>query len=113
MALPHAQPGDVVPVLPGVGGESSRTHALFKARDLEVIRVMLQAGDHMPPHKVPGEITVQCLVGRLEIGHPGGFSLLAGGEMTYLAGGALHDVRALEDSVALVTIALAPEKHSA
>lgn len=108
MALTHAQPGEVVSVLPAGESPPKRTHALFKAQHLEVLRLVLKTGDRVPPHKVAGEITVQCVAGRLELGHPGGKATLANGELVYLAAGALHDVHAVEDCVALVTISLNP-----
>lgn len=66
MAIPHATPGDVIDVRPlGAALAATRTHALFKSGDLEVIRIVLRAGDEMPPHVVAGEITVQCIEGRI------------------------------------------------
>lgn len=107
MALSHAAPGDVIAVLPDTtAAKPARATALFKSRDLEVIRLVLQAGESLPPHRVDGEITVQCLRGRLGLGLEGARCTLRAGEMSYLAGGAPHDVVALDDCVALVTIAL-------
>ena len=65
MAIPHAQPGDIIDVRP-LGGAlaDARSHALFKSTDLEVIRLVLRAGEGMPPHAVAGEITLQCIEGR-------------------------------------------------
>lgn len=110
MALTHADPGTAIALratAPMAGGP--RAQALFKSEDLEVVRLALAAGDVLPPHRVAGEITVQCLNGALQLGlDEGRHCALKTGEMCFLAGGALHDVRALEDCVALVTIALHP-----
>lgn len=108
MALTHANPGTVIALRAAdpVAGEP-KAQALFKSQDLEVMRLALAAGDALPPHRVAGEITVQCLSGALRLGLDDGSCTLRAGEMCWLAGGALHDVRALEDCVALVTIALA------
>ena len=107
MAIPHAQPGQAVEVRPlGAALAGTGTHALFKSRDLEVMRLVLRAGQSLPPHKVPGEITIHCLEGALDVGIDGRTVTLRVGELTYLAGGAVHDVRATEDASALVTIAL-------
>jgi quercetin dioxygenase-like cupin family protein len=108
MALTHAQPGEVVPALPPDSSETTRPHALFKGANLEVVRLVLRAGDRLPPHKVPGEITVQCVAGRIALTHPGGTATLDVGQLVYLEGGAIHDVLALQDCVAIVTIALPP-----
>lgn len=107
MAIPHAQPGQAVEVRPlGAALADATTHALFKSRGLEVIRLVLRAGESLPPHKVPGEITVHCLEGAIEIGVDGRRVALQAGQLTYLPGGAVHDVRATADASALVTIAL-------
>lgn len=107
MAIPHAQPGQAVVVRPlGAALAEATTHALFKSHGLEVIRLVLRAGQSLPPHKVPGEITVHCLEGAIEVGVDGRRVALQAGQLTYLPGGAMHDVRATVDASALVTIAL-------
>ena len=68
MALTHATPGapcDVRPLGPRLG--ASLSVALFKSRQLEVIRLVLPAGKTMPPHSVHGEITLQCIEGLLQV----------------------------------------------
>ena len=65
------------------------------------------AGAGLPMHHVPGEITIHCLYGHLQVhsdGNPA--AQLRAGELIYLPGGIAHDLQALEDAVALVTIAL-------
>jgi len=107
MALPHAQPGQAVDLRPlGPRLAETRTHALFKSQDLEVMRLVLRAGQSLPVHQVPGEITVQCLEGCVELTSDGQRHRLQTGELLFLPGGMPHDVRALVDSSALVTIAL-------
>src|SRR5688572_31348009 len=60
MAIEHAHSGQAVDVQPlGRDLSAQKTTALFKSNDLEVIRLVLLAGKSLPPHKVPGEITVQ------------------------------------------------------
>lgn len=107
MATPHASPCEVINVRPLAGQlTSSKTSAIFKSRDLELIRLVLMKGQSLPPHKVPGEITVHCLEGRLDISSGGCKSTLSAGEMLFLTGDTVHSVLALEDSNALVTIVL-------
>lgn len=109
MAIEHAQPGQPVNVAPlGPRLADATTVALFKSEELEVIRLVLQAGKALPPHKVPGEITIHCLEGRIAVGADGAQHLLAAGQLLYLRGGVMHDVKALEDASALVTIVLHP-----
>lgn len=107
MALTHAAPGTAVALRTAYVPGEPKAQALFKSRDLEVVRLALAAGEALPPHRVAGEISVQCLSGALRLGLDEGHCALRAGEMSYLSGGALHDVRALEDCVALVTIVLA------
>jgi quercetin dioxygenase-like cupin family protein len=107
MALQHARPGQAIDVRPlGAARSGATTAALFKASDLEVIRLVLPAGKSLPPHKVAGEITVQCIEGRIDVSAEGRSHVLAAGELLYLRGGVMHGVLALEDASALVTIAL-------
>jgi quercetin dioxygenase-like cupin family protein len=107
MAIPHAAPGQVVDIGPlGTSLEQATTVALFKSHDLEVIRLVLRAGRSLPPHKVPGEITVQCVEGAIDVRCEGTSHVLRAGQLLYLPGNVLHSVGALEDSSALVTIAL-------
>jgi len=109
MALPHGVSGESIDVRPlGPRLPTERTAALFKARDLEVIRLVLSAGKSVPPHKVPGDITIHCLEGSLRIDVDGAASLLNAGELLFLAGDVVHGVKAISDASALVTIALKP-----
>jgi quercetin dioxygenase-like cupin family protein len=107
MAISHAHPGQVLDVRPlGSRLAEQRTSALFKSQDLEVIRLILMAGKAPPPHKVLGELTIQCIEGALSVSVEGTEHVLRAGQLLYLGGGLLHGVVALEDASALVTIAL-------
>ena len=107
MAIPHARSGQVIDVRPhGPSFTDERTIALFKTEDLEVIRLVLPAGKGMPPHKVAGEITIQCIEGRIDVAVDGASNHLAAGQLIYLARNVPHGVAALEDASVLVTIAL-------
>lgn len=107
MAIPHATPGQLIDVRPfGLRLQSEKTTALFKSEQLEVIRLVLQAGKSLPPHSVAGEITIQCIEGRINVTVSSQSHLLEAGEMLFLARSASHGVVAIEDSSALVTIVL-------
>ena len=107
MAIPHATPGQPIDVSPlGPRLLSEKTTALFKSEQLEVIRLVLQAGKSLPPHSVAGEITVQCVEGRIDVTFDSQSHLLEAGQMLFLARSKSHGVVALEDSSALVTIVL-------
>lgn len=107
MAIPHARPGQVIEVQPlGAGLAHEKTVALFKSEDLEVMRLVLRAGKSLPPHKVPGEITIQCIEGSLEVTADNQSHVLHAAQLLYLAGGVIHGVTAIQDTSALVTVAL-------
>ena len=107
MALPHVIAGQAVPVQPlGPRLQDAKTSALFKSEDLELIHLVLAKGKSLPPHKVAGEITLQCLEGRLDISVDGHSRVLGPGQLLFLQRNALHAVTALEDASGLMTIAL-------
>lgn len=105
MALEHSLPGQAADVTP-FGGRlaSQRTTALFKSNDLEVIRLVLRAGETFPTHSVNGEITLQCIEGQLEVQSEGRSQALAPGQLLYLLGKTPHSVTALHDASALLTL---------
>ena len=105
MALPHAASGQVVDLL-GSKAASAESFALFKTRQLEVMRLVLPAGKSVPPHQVAGEITVQCLEGRLEFAAGGQTRVMRAGQLLHLSGGVEYGLTALEDACALVTFVL-------
>ena len=110
MALTHVRPStpvDVQPLRERLPTEASS--ALFKARDLEVLRLVLLAGKSMPPHEVAGEFTLQCIEGALEIESDDGAATLEAGQLLYLRGCVRYRIRAVLDSSALMTIALKPD----
>lgn len=107
MALQHASSGEVI-VIEREDEDLSQfsSIALRKTGQMELIRMVLPAGKGLPEHKVAGEITLQCLQGEIEVDAHGRGVLLRGGEMLFLEGGTPHAVRALQDSLALLTILL-------
>ena len=106
MALNHTLPGQATDIAAPVPPGALSATALFKSRDLEVIRLLIPAGKGLPPHRVPGEITVQCLSGQIEMDLDDRTALLQPGQLLYLTGDAMHSVRAITGACALVTIAL-------
>lgn len=109
MAQPHVSSGEVVSVRPlGAALAGARTHALLKAEQLEVARIVLPTGTTMREHRTPGEITVLCIEGRIAFTAPTGVQTLVAGDFIHLRGGEPHALHALEDASALVTICLLP-----
>lgn len=107
MSIPHAQSGESIRVTPFAQElPQHRTVALFKSEQLEVMRLVLLAGKAMPAHKLSGEITIQCIEGKLDVEVAGVSTLLQAGHLMFLRGAVPHRVMALEDASALVTIVL-------
>ena len=107
MAIPHARSGQIVDILPADGTlPSANSFALFKSAQLEVMRVVLPAGKAFPPHRVAGQITIQCLEGRIDISVDGASQELRAGQLMHLEGGVLHGLVGIDDASALVTIVL-------
>ncbi|WP_313081355.1 cupin domain-containing protein [Pulveribacter sp.] len=109
MALPHAQSAQVVSIRPlGAVLSQTQSYAIIKAQQLEVIRVVLRAGELMRQHDTPGEITVQCLEGEVEFQLDQDVHLLRAGDLLHLQARAPHALRAVHDCSLLVTICLQP-----
>jgi quercetin dioxygenase-like cupin family protein len=107
MALQHSQPGQVIGVAPlGEGLRAGVTSALFKSRQLELARIVLREGESMREHQAPGEITLQCLEGLLELSTPAGTQQLRPGQLIHLLKREPHALKALQDSSALLTMCL-------
>lgn len=110
MALPHASSGQLIDVRPlGEQLTSSTSRAILKTRDLEVIRLVLPAGKSFPEHHVPGEVTLHCLEGKVELTAHGTTQIMHAGDMVYLQGKQPHALRAIEDASVLHTILLKHE----
>jgi quercetin dioxygenase-like cupin family protein len=109
MALPHASSGQVVRIGRQAGESLSQftSIALAKSEQLELIRMTVPAGRALPEHAVRGQITLQCLEGEVAFDAHGRTTILRGGELLQLEGGAPHALRANADSLLLLTIVLA------
>ena len=107
MALPHAQPLDIIDVRP-LGSELRRTvtSSLIKTPTLQLMRVVLQAGLGLPEHSVAGAISVLCLEGEAVVTTPSRHCHLGAGRLVVLDGGEPHAVRAVTDASLLVTVLL-------
>lgn len=106
MAIEHANPGDVIDVRPlGAALAGTKTAALLKTANLEVIRLVMTAGKELAEHKAPGDITVHCLEGKIAFTAAGVTRELAAGQMLYLTAGDPHSVKCIEAASFLLTIA--------
>ena len=107
MAIHHAASGELIDIRPlGAALKTEPTKALYKSQHLEVFRIVLLAGKSMPEHRVDGELTVQCLQGRIEFSVAGTNQVMRQGDLICLAGGVPHGLRAVDDASVLVTLLL-------
>jgi quercetin dioxygenase-like cupin family protein len=107
MAQPHAASGQVVSVRPlGAALAEGKTAAILKAGQLELIRIVLPAGKSLREHSAPGEITVQCIEGRIAFTTPAATHELTPGDLIHLRANEPHALTALQDATALLTICL-------
>lgn len=107
MAVPHGETSDINNVIPlGDAVDRSRITAtpLLKTASFEVIRLVVLAGKDTGNHTTPGDLTVQCLEGAVELTAGGRTRRLAAGQLLYLAEGTLHALHGVEDAVVLVTV---------
>lgn len=113
MALPHALSSEAVSLAPlGQRIAQTPTHAIIKAGQLEVIRVVLPAGEGLPLHETPGEVTVQCLEGEVQFTVGNRPQLLRAGDWIHLKPRAPHALHAVHDASLLLTICLIPASPS-
>ena len=82
--------------------------AIVRTAHLELIRSVLRKGRTVSEHKVDGELTIQCIEGKLIVHAHGLKIVLTSGEMVFLAGGEPHSMTAEEDSSALLTLVRVP-----
>ena len=104
MAVPHAASNEVVTVGPlGPDLAASKTRTLIKTEHMQ-FRLVVPAGKEIPAHDAPGEITVQCIEGRVAFTASGRTQELGPGQLIYLSAGETHALRGIEDASLLVTI---------
>lgn len=114
MAIPHAKPAEVIDICAlGAALKNTQTTSLIKTDFLEVIRLVLLAGKEIKRHSVAGEITVQCLEGKIVFSSEESECELTAGKLLYLSGSDEHALRAVEDSSLLVTILLKSKQSKA
>ena len=105
MAIPHAHPGQVIDVRPlGPALASARTTVLVKTPCLEIIRLVIPRGKEIPTHTTSGEITIQCVEGRVALTTDGVTHELGAGQLVYLKAKQPHSLLGVDDGSLLVTI---------
>lgn len=103
MAIKHAVHGEVIDLY---SFHTKSTAALIKSGEFEVIRLVVEAGNPIPDHKVDGPITVQCISGQCTFFVEGEPRELKPGAWLHLTGGTTHSLEAQEKTVLILTILL-------
>jgi quercetin dioxygenase-like cupin family protein len=105
MALAHATSGDLVDVRPlNDILKQSVSLAVLRTDRLEVMRLVLHAGKSMREHQVPGELTIQCIEGVVDLRAHGTVTTMRMGQLVYLEAATPHALVAVEDASLLVTV---------
>jgi len=107
MALPHAQPLDIVNVAPqGEKLQGSVSTSLIKTERIQLLHMVLPAHKDVPEHHVDEECTIHCLEGTVEVVMPGGVRQLDAGNVVLLPAKQRHSLRARTHCALLVTLLL-------
>jgi quercetin dioxygenase-like cupin family protein len=84
-------------------GHNAKT--LVKYDGLRVVLIALQAGSKIPEHQTEGQISIQVVVGHIQVRAQGRSFELRSGGLLALDQGLPHGLEAFEESAFLLTIA--------
>ena len=105
MALPHTPAGEIFsarPLASALGDAQSYT--LVRDPDLQIFRLVLQAGQSLHTHHVPQRMVIQCIEGRFVFETMGHQRTMEPGDLCHIAVGEPHAVHAQEAASALVML---------
>jgi len=107
MALPHAQPLDVIDIRPlGAALHDAVSTSLLKTDRLQLLHLVLPARRNLPQHHVDDECALHCLEGDVEVEMPGGVRRLGPGQLVVLPARQPFSLGARVDSALLMTLLL-------
>jgi quercetin dioxygenase-like cupin family protein len=89
-------------------GQNAKT--LVKYDGLRIVLIALKAGSRIPEHRTEGQISIQTIVGHIQVRAEGRSFELRPGGLLALEQGLSHNVEAIEESAFLLTIAWPGEK---
>lgn len=81
-----------------------RQMTLFQRDHITHVVFVFDADGHMPEHSAPGLVTIHVHRGRVEVTERGEVHELPAGRLLVLDPKVAHEVRALEESVMLLTV---------
>lgn len=100
----HVGAGEVINLQNLDDRPDDTTLALIKTEQMEVIRMVLPRGKDIMEHSVDGEMSVQCLKGKVLFQLDNNAHELTEGDWLYLEGKQKHALYAKSDAVLLITI---------
>jgi quercetin dioxygenase-like cupin family protein len=103
MALSHAKSGQVIRLDPH---GAVRSETLIRDDHMEVVQMVLEAGKYLKEHMAAGAMIVQVLKGAVDFDAHGSTQRITPGHLMFLRDSEPHAVRALEDTVLLLSIFL-------
>lgn len=113
MALPHAQPLDIISVRSlGDALPEAVSTSLIKTERLQLLHIVMPLHADMPEHHVDDSSVLHCLEGQVEVVMPSGTRRLAAGDLVVLPAGQPHSLRARAPSAVLMTLLRVDDKLS-
>ena len=107
MALPHAQPLDVINVAPlGDQLQGTVSTSLIKTDRIQLLHMVLAPHQEQPMHHVDDECTIHCLEGLVDVVTGSGVRQLRPGNVVVLPAKQQHALKARAESAVLVTLLL-------
>jgi len=104
-----AKPGELVDVRPlGNSLASARTRTLVRSNSVQVVRLIVRAGDDMPQQRSKGEVIVHCLEGRVTVTALGKTQALEAGWLLELPAGEPHELTGIDDASSILLTTFVP-----
>ena len=105
MALVHAQPLEIIDLHKADDSSGATvSRSLLRSPRLQLLRVVLEAGDLLPKHHVSGDVTIQCLYGDADVVTASRTCQLVAGSLMMLPAEMPHEVSARVHTALLITI---------
>jgi nucleotide-binding universal stress UspA family protein/quercetin dioxygenase-like cupin family protein len=100
-----ANPGETIDVRPLAASlASAHTRTLLRTAAMEVVRLIVRAGQEIPQDTSKGEVIVHCLEGQVACTALGKTQTLGAGEMLVLPAREPHSLEGIHDASILMTI---------
>jgi quercetin dioxygenase-like cupin family protein len=92
--------------------QTEKTRSIIKSDQFSVTRILLPADKHIPDHKAPSTIMIQCINGLIELTVENSRMSMEAGSLILLEKEVVHSLHAIKDSVVLLTMFEQPPKKT-